>query len=471
MHHNFQIHAEKLRGAGWLRVLALALACALGLGAGALCAQPVITLEAEPDQSFYREDAASEIFVQARIRTALAPAATAGAPAESAPLRNIAFVLDRSGSMDGDRMAALQAALTGALDSLADRDVVSVVVFGSEVETLIEAQRCDQARETLARSGPMESAGGAALYDGLSQGAAQARRYAGPGTVNQLLLVTDGAATKGPRERDDFVRLVETFAREGISVSTIGVGDEFEEDLLATLARIGGGGFQFADQPAKLNEAILREVAPRQAIVANDAVLTIEYRGMCDDVKAHGARVAAVVKNTVTYRFPQLTAGQELSVLASGQLDSFRTQSMQRDLVRVRLRWTDPASGEVRELAQAVTVRFSPETRDLVDSFNIRVYRAAVAALISEGMQKSIEQVDKGDFRRAVRELRRTRDRARDVNYYPEDPEIDAMVARLDAYIAEVQARGMNVLDRKILRSGLFNQFEMPTEDMVEAKK
>ncbi|MBE2216382.1 MAG: VWA domain-containing protein [Opitutaceae bacterium] len=372
-------------------------------------------------------------------------------------------MLDRSGSMDGERMRAVQAAVTGALDTLADRDVVSVVLFGSEVETLVEAQRCDQARERFARLGPIEAAGGAALYDGLSQGAAQVRRFAGPATVDQLILVTDGAATKGPRERADVLGLVETFVRDGTAVSAIGLGDEFDEDLLAAVARVGGGRFVFAASADRLADAVLGEVAPSRAVVAIDAVLTLEFRANCDEIRAHGARAAAVETNTVTIHFAQLTAGQELSALASGTLDSFAASGIQRDLVRVRLRWTDPASGETRELVQGVTARFSPESRDLLDGYNIRVYRAAVASMISEGMQAAIEQLDRGDFRRALRELRRARSRARDVNYAPDDAEIAAMIGQLDAYIAEVEARGMNVLDRKILRSGLYNQFETPS--------
>lgn len=454
----------------------------MAVGAAGLCGAPTpvtavssgaVALEAESDQQFYREGADTEIYVQARIRTsALAPSAggDAGQAGVVAPVRNVALVLDRSGSMDGERMPALQAAVAAALDTLADRDVVSVVAFGSEVETLIEAQRCDEARERFARLGPIEAVGGAALYDGLSQGAAQLRRFAGPASVDQLILVTDGAATKGPRERDDFARLVETFAREGTAVSTIGLGDEFDEDLLAALARIGGGRFIFADGPVRLREAILGEVAPSQAIVAVDAVLTFEFRPQCDDVRSHGARLATVEKTTVICRFPQLTAGQELGALASGTLGSFSASGIQRDLVRVRLRWTDPATGAARELVQGVTIRFSPESRDLVDGYNIRVYRAAVASMISEGMQGAIERLDEGDFRGAVRELRRVRNRARDINYSPDDTEIDAMIARLDAYIAEVQARGMNQLDRKVLRSGLFNQFEIPSAE-GDAKK
>ncbi len=433
-----------------------------------LVAAASIELEAEAAQRFYREGADNEIFVEARISTAthsepgVTPAAPAGTSTPSVPLRNIVFVLDRSGSMDGDRINALREAVAGALGTLGERDIVSIVLFGSEVETVLEAQRVEQARAALAALSPFEAVGGAALYEGLSQGAAQGRRFADAGSINQLILVTDGPSTKGPREREDFVRLVESFVRDGLTVSTIGLGDEFEEDVLAEIARAGSGRFRFATSPEELDEMVRAEVAPARAIVARDAILTIEFRPVCDRVAAYGAPAARVHRNTVTARYPRLLEGQSLSVVASGELSAFATIGIQRDLVRARLRWTDPVSGEPRELSQGITIRFSLDSRDVVETFNLRVYQAAAAALATEGLQDAIEKLDSGDPRRAVRELRRARAQLLDINNVPRDPQIATMAAQFDAYLAEVQVRGMSAVDRKILRSGLFNRFEMP---------
>lgn len=438
----------------------------------AIAAPAAITLEAESAQQFYREGTENEIYVQARIRTAAADEAGPGQLAPAAPpVRNIAFVLDRSGSMAGDRMESLQKALATVLDQIGDDDVVSIVLFSSEVDSVIEAQRGEQARERLDRLEPIEAVGGAALYDGLSQGAALLRRSIQPDTINQLILVADGPATKGPREREDFVRLAETLARERISISAVGLGEECEEDVLAAMVRPGGGQFLFAAEPSHLADTLEREIAPARAVVGTDAVLSIAYRPNCSKIAVHGARSATVAKNTVTCTFPRLMVGQDLSVLTSGILSPFGASGIQRDLVRIQLSWTDPRTGERREATEDLTIRFSTDSRDVADLFNLRVYRAAAAAVITEGMQDSIDQVDRGDFRRALRELRKARDQVRDINFTARDAEITAMVGRLDAYIAEVQARGMNLLDRKVLRSGLGDQFEMPVPEAEEAKR
>jgi Ca-activated chloride channel family protein len=433
------------------------------LAASPSLALPAPTLEVATNREYYHADSNNKVYVETRIGTT----ATAQAPAPAA-IRNVAFVLDRSGSMAGAPIQALRRAMSAALTTLTDRDVVSIVLFGSEVETLLEAKRRDQVDGIDSLLAKMEPAGGAALYDALNQGAAQLRRYAGPTTVNHLILVTDGHPTKGPRESEDFSRLIEVFTREGITLSTIGIGQGFNEDLLATLARIGNGRFRYADQPEKLAEALQAEIAPQRTLVARDAVLTIEFTSDCEDLASYGWKQAAIDQGTVTYHFPYLFAEQELSVLTSAMVGGHR---FNYTAATVRLRWNDLAEGKPREIFKPVSILFEMDDTAVRKSANPAVIRTSASTLISEGMQRAIEQIDKGDFRRALRALRRARDDAQSLNDDVDDPQVAARIRQLETYLAEVQARGVNQLDRKILRSGLFNQFETPTAEEPKDKK
>ena len=424
---------------------------------GAVRAQTAgLRLEAASDRTIYNSAANTPAYVEAKILASAQPGADAGS------VRNIALVLDRSGSMAGEPIQALRQAVSSALGTLAERDVVSIVLFGSEVETILAAQRRDQLGELDALLAKIEPAGGAALYDALNQGAAQLRRYAATATVNHLVLVTDGPSTKGPRESEDFLRLAELFAREGFTLSTIGLGEEFQEDLLADLARTGNGRFRFAAQPGDLPAVLQSELARLRTPLAQNVVLTIEFDYGCEEIETAGWTPAVVEDRTVTYRFPGVFAGQDVGVLAGAR---FSTRTGTPNLATVRLRWMDVATGESHELSRRLTVYVENDTWASRKSVNSGVVRAAVGAVISEGMQRAIEQLDKGDFNRALRELRRTRDKARVMNYNLDDKEVAARIRVLETYLAEVQARGLNQLDRKILRSGLHNQFEIPTAE------
>ena len=426
---------------------------------GVLRAQPVLTLEAATDRTLYLADTTNTVYVEAKVRAAAPPESA------NASVRNIVFVLDRSGSMAGEPIQALRQAMSVALGSLAERDVVSVILFGSEVETLLESKRRDQIGDLDALLAKIEPAGGAALYDALNQGAAQLRRYASTSTINHLVLLTDGPATKGPRERDDFTRLAELFAREGFTLSTIGLSDEFDEDLLVAMARIGNGHFRYAAQPAKLVEAFQAEIAPLRTPLAQDVVLTLDFAYGCDEIESVGWRPAAITERTAAYRFPFLYAGQDLSVLVG---TAMRAMHISADVATVRLQWKDVATGTVHETSRKLSVVFDQSPNAVRKSVNRGVLRTTVNALVSEGMQHAIEQLDKGDFRRALRELHKTRAAATSMNADLEDAEITAKIQVLETYLAEVQSRGLNQLDRKILRSGLHNQFEIPTGEPTD---
>ena len=126
-----------------------------------------LRLEAASDRTIYSRSANMPAYVEAKI---LVP--TPSGP-DTGSVRNIALVLDRSGSMAGEPIQALRQAVSLALGTLAERDVVSIVLFGSEVETVLAAQRRDELGDLDVLLAKIEPAGGAALYDALNQGAAQ----------------------------------------------------------------------------------------------------------------------------------------------------------------------------------------------------------------------------------------------------------------------------------------------------------
>lgn len=424
-------------------------------GAG-VCAQPGLALEVGTDRTIYRERIDNQIYVEARVRPP--------GPKEAAipAVRNLALVLDRSGSMAGERIEALRAALGPALRGLAGGDFVSVVLFGSEVETLIEAQRCDELRDLDARIAQIEPAGGAALFDALNQAAAQLRRHATPTTINQILLITDGPPTKGPRDRDDFARLAEVFAGEAISIATIGLGEDCEEDTLAALARATGAKFRYVDQPANLAAALQAELTRLSGLVGIDATLTIQFDRAAEKIESACWPLGAVSGQSLTYRFPRLLAGQTVTVMGTARVDAFSTRFDLLDFATIQLRWTDPASGEARQLSRPAAVRFGGDAGVLRDSLDPVVSRTMGRLIVREALQNAIEHIDQGDFRRALRDLRTARTDVRDLNYDVDDPELTEVLARLDAYLAVVQPRGLNALDRKVLRAGLLNQFDPP---------
>jgi Ca-activated chloride channel family protein len=426
-----------------------------------------VTVTAATDRDYYLVDARHQIYTEIQLSV---PALPAGDVSDWGTVRNVAFVLDRSGSMDGTRMQALRDGLNAALARLGGQDIVSVVLFGSEVETVHEARPLQERGNLDALLAQVEPVGGAALYDALNQGAAQLRRHAGPKTSNLIVLVTDGPPTKGPRELADFARLAAALAEEGIAITTVGLGDEFNEDMLAALARAGNGHFRYAPQPAMLPEVLGAELAVPGPLAAREVKLTVEILSDSNEVESFGWVRGLIGNRTVTYRVPFLFAGQKVTVLLGTEMDPRRGGYR---FLRLHTSWLGASDGQSHETTSVLEARLDADTSASARSANPLVVRTMVNRVISEGLQAAIEAIDKGDSRRALRELRRVRSDALSLNYSAEDPEAQASIRRLEAYLAEVQGRGLGTADRKTLRSGLNNQFDIPVaeeEDEPPAK-
>ena len=447
---------------------------------GTLLAATELQLELATDRAFYAPDTKSKFFVEARITPNIPVQDASATNPPTAATRNVVLVLDRSGSMAGAPIQNLRTAAANALASLSDRDTLAIIAFGSEVETVIAATRVDQARGLVDRITRIEPAGGAALYDALNQGAAQLRRFAATADTSDLILVIDGPATRGPREADDFLRLARTFAREGVRLSAIGLGSDFDEDLLANIARAGNGRFSYAAGPADLDGSLQSMLTLPDQVIARNLMVELAFADYCNELTAHGWTAADATNSTVTFSVPYLQTGQTLSLISSARIwNTWAASGQQPAVVTATLTWQDAGAAPndaVQTTTQTVAMNFervgtfNPAYRNDTgdglptydDSTRITILRRVIDTLISDSMQEAIEHIDTGHFGRAIRELRRTRS---DVRFYAkkyEDEGIEERLGHLDAYLNEIEARGINQLDRKILRSGLSNRFEPP---------
>ncbi|MDC0259524.1 VWA domain-containing protein, partial [Verrucomicrobiales bacterium] len=149
----------------------------------------------------------------------------AGLPIEKKLTRmplNIALVLDRSGSMTGKKLEQAKQAAEMLVDQLAADDVFSLVMYDSDVDVLIAAQKVGNKRSTFKRAIRNIQAGGStALYHGVETGGKQLAEYFGDEKINRVILLSDGIANIGPSSNRDISMLGQALAKRQISVSTV----------------------------------------------------------------------------------------------------------------------------------------------------------------------------------------------------------------------------------------------------------
>ncbi len=209
---------------------------------------------------------------------------------------NVAFVIDRSGSMNGARIAQAREAAIMAVNRLDGGDTASVVIFDDKVDVLVDARNVtdpgyftDQIRQVGVR-------GSTAIYAGVMEGANQVRRFKDPRKLNRVVLLSDGLANVGPSRPADFGALGRQLLAEGISVSTIGLGRDYNEDLMQQLARASDGNHAFASAPNDLIQIFNKEFDDVLASCAQTVSIDVDLkpgvrvvRALSRDGKVEGA--------------------------------------------------------------------------------------------------------------------------------------------------------------------------------------
>jgi len=189
------------------------------------------------------------------------------------PPLNICLVLDRSTSMQGEKMDMVKATAIQLIRSLRPEDVFSVVAFSDRAEVVIPAAYNSDKRkqETLVQM--MQTSGATEIYSGLKAGLGEVRRTIDPSRVNHIILLTDGH-TYG--DEQDCLKLAEEAAASNIGISGMGIGSEWNDIFLDALASKTGGSSTYISHPKDIQRLLVDKFNALVSTFADDVVL--EYQ-------------------------------------------------------------------------------------------------------------------------------------------------------------------------------------------------
>jgi Ca-activated chloride channel family protein len=279
-----------------------------------------------------RADADTYLLFQARAR-------------ESAtrPPVAIALLIDRSGSMKGQRLANALAAARGLVSRMQIGDHVAVIGYDRDARVLIPTTRIDDgSRDRIERGLDGIVAGGSTCVScALAAGTTALGSSTLGNAVKQMVLLTDGEATAGVKSLPGFQLLARAAREADIGISSIGVDVDYNEALLSTLARLSNGRHHFVRNPGDLQAAFDRELGELGGSVVTNARLTLEL--------PHDVELVTVFDREVERE------GERVSV----RLGSFTRADEKTLLLAVRLK-----AGAPRE---AVIAKFSFEYDSLIE--------------------------------------------------------------------------------------------------------
>ena len=312
---------------------------------------------------------------------------------------NLALVLDRSGSMGGAKLEYAKAAAKYVMERLQKEDRVSLVTFDDRVEIPLPNSAAHNLNLTKVLNA-IEDRGSTNLHGGWLEGGTQVASKLQPGALNRVLLLSDGMANVGITNTDSIATDVRGLASRGISTSTFGVGRDFDEDMMQSLAQAGDGNYYFIEHPNDLPRIFAAELTGLNNTFARTVSLGLETD--------NGVKVLDVLNDLSRNEhgrlmLPNLMFGSMLEVLVKLHLPA--GQSL--EALRVRLAYT-PANGSQRTVTRE-TLNIASVDDATYRSLNAHpdVLEALALFEVARAKVEMIQKLDQGDDN-AVKDLLQT---------------------------------------------------------------
>jgi Ca-activated chloride channel family protein len=186
---------------------------------------------------------------------------------------NLALVIDSSGSMEGEGLARAKEAAARMVAAMADGDRLALVTFDTEVQVLIPSTRIDEEEraKAVAMVEHMRAKGTTNMFAGLEAGLAEVQRHFDAEGINGIVLLGDGI----PNDATGIEDLAQRAGQQQVRITSLGLGIDYNEALMADIAQRSGGRFHYVDEPEKVADYFHDEILRMHRVYAKNMQLEL----------------------------------------------------------------------------------------------------------------------------------------------------------------------------------------------------
>ncbi|EAW33385.1 VWA domain-containing protein [Lyngbya sp. PCC 8106] len=374
--------------------------------------------------------------------------------AETSPRRplNLSLVIDRSGSMAGQSLRYAIKAAQQLVESLTADDIVSVVIYDDQPETILTPQTVEDKAAICKQIGRIRAGGCTNLSGGWLMGCDCVKSRQTSDRLNRVLLLTDGQANMGITDPKVITKTAQNQAETGIITTTLGFGSYFNEDLLISMADAAGGNFYFIQSPDDVAQVFRIELESLTAVVAQNLTVKLQPET--------GVKITEVLNNYRSNR-----QGEELELFLG---DVYQVEAKQ-----LALQLSIPAQanpGEIKLLSVTydyqtlveesiqsqseqfpISVTIGSEEQASESQLNSTVFEQTSQLRIARLKDEAIALADQGQYKQAAEKLRSAVEDIRG-KLLDEIFEIAEEIEQLNYYAQRLENKTLDAATRKEMR-------------------
>ena len=316
---------------------------------------------------------------------------------------NLALVIDRSGSMSGYKLQQAKQAARHLVGLLRNEDRLAIVHYGSDVKSLPSMPATASNRERMLQyiDGIWDE-GGTNISAGLQSGQHQVNTARREYQVNRIILISDGQPTEGETDEERLKQVVKNIRAQGVTVSSLGVGTDFNEDLMQAFAEYGAGAYGFMEDAGKLATIFQKDLQQASTQVARNVELSFELPAgvMLGEVLGYRAHQAG---RTVRVPMPDFSAGQTERVVARVTV-SGTAVGQAVNVTGLKLAYTDLMKDSAVESVASLSAMVTDRHEEVAARQDKDATVYAVRARSAANLQKAAEAL-KGGRKEEARQL------------------------------------------------------------------
>ncbi|MCX7048375.1 MAG: VWA domain-containing protein [Candidatus Sumerlaeota bacterium] len=316
---------------------------------------------------------------------------------------NLCVVLDKSGSMQGEKIEKAKEAAMMAIRRLNSEDIISVVCYDTNVTVVIPATKVSDKESIFYKIREIRAGGSTALFAGVSKGAEEIRKFISRNRVNSIILLSDGLANVGPQTPAELGRLGASLGKEGITVSTIGLGLGYGEDLMTQLALNSDGNHFFAEQASDLAGIFDKEFGKALSVVAQKIIIEIECVPGVRPVRIYG-RDADVSGRKAVIAINQLYGEREKYVIMEMEVPAIEPCE-NRKMASVGVTYENMATHATDKKSVELCANFTRARDEVERTINKDVMVDAVEQVGVYNNMKATDLRDQGKVAEAAKAL------------------------------------------------------------------